>query len=116
MLSGELRQLGCIVRGPAARVTDALKIVADENLDGALLDIDLGGEMSFPVAIQLSTRGVPFGFVTGYADSRAIPEKFRRIPCLAKPFTPENIADFVAAHFSGGVEPPSLKARVTRAV
>jgi DNA-binding NtrC family response regulator len=95
-------------------VLDALKIVAAEELDGALLDIDLGGEMSFPVASQLASRGVPFGFVTGYADSRTIPEKFRRVPCLAKPFTPDNIADFVARHFSGSEETLPLKRESTR--
>jgi DNA-binding response OmpR family regulator len=99
MLCHELRDLGCAVTGPTARVKDAMRLATDEKLDGALLDIDLGGEFSFPVAAVLASRGVPFGFVTGYTDSRSIPEKFRKVPCLAKPFMPESVADFVNKHF-----------------
>jgi len=54
------------VVGPAGRVESALKLACGERLDGAILDINLHGEMSFVVADVLCERGVPFLFVTGY--------------------------------------------------
>jgi CheY-like chemotaxis protein len=83
---------GADVIGPAATVVDALRlIVATAQLDGAVLDINLQGEMVYAVADALATRGVPFVFATGY-DREAIPERFsNRIRC-EKPVKPDQVA------------------------
>jgi CheY-like chemotaxis protein len=80
-----LRALGCRVVGPAARVCDALRLIDGEGLDGALLDVNLGRETIFPVADALALRGIPHIFSTGY-DAAIMPERFRGIPRLGKPF------------------------------
>lgn len=54
------------------------------ELDGALLDVDLNGEMVFPVAGFLKMHGVPFAFVTDY-DERAFPAPFRSSRVASKP-------------------------------
>jgi CheY-like chemotaxis protein len=57
---------GAEVVGPAATVADGLALLAEApNLDGAVLDINLQGEMVFPLADALTARGVPFVFATG---------------------------------------------------
>jgi PAS domain S-box-containing protein len=65
-----LRDLGCEVLGPAATVEEALRLAQSEagRIDAAVLDINLAGRPSFPVADLLAGRGVPVVFATGYGD------------------------------------------------
>jgi CheY-like chemotaxis protein len=71
-----LEQLGVKVVGPAGSVRDALELLGSiAEVDGAVLDINLGQEYVFPVADVLFARAVPFVFVTGY-DAIAIPEAY----------------------------------------
>jgi CheY-like chemotaxis protein len=73
-LAQELRRMlaeeGLSVVGPVASVSDALALIDKEpSLDAAVLDINLGGEWSYPVAEKLDRRGIPFLFSTGYNES-----------------------------------------------
>src|SRR5262249_477527 len=61
-----LERAGAEVIGPAPAVEAALDALEQTAPDGAILDINLGGEMAFPVADALLARGVPFVFATGY--------------------------------------------------
>lgn len=79
--------LGCRVVGPVARVADALKIAAQEELDGAILDVNLGAEEVYPVAERLARDRVPFVFVSGYGG-RGLPRAFAGRPMIQKPFNP----------------------------
>lgn len=86
-LAAMLRRAGYAVVGPARRVAPALRHVAcDPPPDAALLDVNLAGEMVFPVADALAGRGVPFALLTGYARD-ALPERFWDRPLLGKPCT-----------------------------
>ena len=68
LLKDILVDLGCTVLGPAARVEQALAMIeAAGALDAAVLDINLNGQKSYPVADALAARGVPFIFATGYS-------------------------------------------------
>jgi PAS domain S-box-containing protein len=77
-------EAGCRVLGPAARLDQARRLVDGRHIDAALLDVNLGGELVFPLAAQLRDAGVPFVFTTAY-DSSTLPEDFRHRPCLRKP-------------------------------
>src|SRR6516162_9942866 len=57
LIADHLQDAGCDVIGPASRVARALALAASEPLDGALLDINLHGELCFPVADVLVDRG-----------------------------------------------------------
>lgn len=93
MLEDMLAEFGCIVAGVAATVEEALaRILATQDIDAAILDVNLGGHAIFPVADILLARQVPFVFATGYAS----PELTRRYPgsrLLTKPYAPEDIAE-----------------------
>ena len=93
-LALELADEGAVVLGPAPSVKRALGLLAaEESLDGAILDLNLGGESAFPVADALIGRSVPLVFTTGY-DAGAIPERFAHIPRCEKPI---NIGRITAA-------------------
>src|SRR5215216_1730757 len=60
---------GYMVAGSVARVESGLDFLAAGDLDGAVVDIDLDGTMSFPLCAELRRRGVPFLFLTDYTRS-----------------------------------------------
>ncbi len=74
-LEDMLAEMGCAIVGPAARVNQALAMIDDESIDAVVLDLNLNGQMSYPVADVLASRGVPFVFLTGYHKS-SIPEAY----------------------------------------
>ncbi len=83
---------GAEVIGPAASVESALGILqSTPRIDGAVLDLNLRGEMSFPVADALAARGVPFVFATGY-DGTAIPALYGHVVRCEKPVSADAIA------------------------
>jgi len=90
LIAEQLRRLlernGCAVVGPAAGVARGLELVGQsEDLDGALLDINLRGVLCYPIAAELGARRVPFVFLTGYGDSGIIPPDFAAVPRIGKP-------------------------------
>jgi CheY-like chemotaxis protein len=101
-LSDQLTESGCRVIGPASSVRQALEEIAGVELDGAVLDINLAGERSFPIAEALASRGVPFLFLTGYDSGGTIPEQFKQTPKLSKPVDVNELTNAVA-RFRDGV-------------
>lgn len=90
MLEDILDSLGHQVVGPAMRLPQALELAATCEVDLAILDINLDGSKSFPVADVLSKRGVPFLFATGYGVAGLeAPYKDRFV--LSKPFAPHTL-------------------------
>lgn len=95
-LSDLLTDSGCQVVGPAASVKEALQQIDGIPLDGAVLDVNLNGERSFPLAELLASRGIPFLFVTGYDSPTIFPDEFRQAPRLSKPVDPNELTAAVA--------------------
>ena len=91
---------GAQVVGPVARVASGLKLVEDGTLlDGALLDVNLDGELCFPIAAALARRHVPFAFLTGY-DEAIIPSDFAAASRLGKPLDEAKLVRTVATDFA----------------
>ncbi|HEY0112254.1 MAG TPA: response regulator [Allosphingosinicella sp.] len=80
-----LLDLGYEVVGIASRLSAALALVREGEFDAAMLDVNLAGEPSFPVADLLIEDGKPFLFATGYG-LQGIDERYRGFPVLQKPF------------------------------
>jgi CheY-like chemotaxis protein len=90
MLEDLLEDLGCEVALSAAAVNPALAwIEAGGVADAALLDVNLGGELVFPVAEALAARGVPFAFTTGYGEMSD--PRFSDAILLGKPIRVERL-------------------------
>jgi len=75
----------------AARVAAALNLAEAEDIDAAILDVNVAGSEVFPVASELRRRGVPFMFASGYGD-RGVPGEFRAYPMLQKPYDPRALS------------------------
>ena len=84
-----LADLGCAVVGPASSVNQALAMIDAEAIDAAVLDVNLNGQMSYPIADALAARGVPFVFSTGY-DKDTLSERYRTFPVLQSRFNGRN--------------------------
>lgn len=95
LMEDMLAEAGCIVVGPFARVGAALAAARVEAVDVALLDVNVAGEKVFPVANALEERGVPFIFVTGYAQA-ALPKDRPNWEAWTKPFFAEQLAQRLA--------------------
>lgn len=86
LLEGYLRELGVSEVVSAGSLDEGLKAASVEEVDFAVLDVNLNGEMSFPVADTLAERGIPFVFSTGYGR-QGIEERFANCPVLTKPYS-----------------------------
>ena len=75
---------GFLVAGPVGSETEALAVLDGEEVDCAVLDINLHGRMVYPLAHELRERNVPFLFVTGY-DKAEPDEGFDDVDLLRKP-------------------------------
>lgn len=81
-----LVDMGMNVVGPCRSVREAMKILdAEQNIDIALLDIDLGHETSISIADALINRATPFLFTTGFGSTAIV--GYDDKPVLGKPFT-----------------------------
>jgi two-component sensor histidine kinase/CheY-like chemotaxis protein len=88
MMEQTLTDLGCDVVGPFGTVGEAIEAIESEPVDAAILDINLGGEMAYPIARILQTREVPFVFMTGYGtETVAVP--FPNVRIFQKPLDRE---------------------------
>lgn len=90
---------GCEVVGPAPDLDTGLELARDAALDGALLDINLGGEYCFPIATALTERDIPYMFVTGYDHTKLIPREFQSARRLSKPADPAALVEAIVECF-----------------
>ena len=80
---------GAEIVGPALSLRDALELLQSEvPIDGAVLDVDLGGKNVYPVAEVLRERGVPFVFHTGHATRASLEQLFPGAITCSKPTLP----------------------------
>ena len=99
LIEDELSELGFDVVGPAATVSRALALCQDERIDGAVLDVNLGGgQRSDAVADFLLSKCIPFVFVTGYGDA-GVSVRFADKAVLQKPFALPELRRLVERNF-----------------
>lgn len=101
LLEDMLQDLGHAVVGPALRLEEGLRLAASAEFDLAVLDVNLGGQPSTPIARALEARGIPFLFATGYGAEGLLPE-YRRSGLLRKPFTQGDLAKGLAQALAEG--------------
>ena len=95
MVQRMLTDLGYAVVGTATNVDEAMEMIGGGGIDAAVLDINLDGEMSYPVADELIGRGIPFVFSTGYGGGD-LPDAYQGSHVLKKPFRRSGLGDALA--------------------
>lgn len=93
-----LTALGHEVVGQATRMDMAMELAHKSDIDFAILDINVAGTQSFPVADILRQRGIPFAFATGYG-AEGLMDGYRDFPALQKPYGQEDLERTIAMVF-----------------
>jgi DNA-binding response OmpR family regulator len=95
-----LRDLGCEIVGPYGRLGDAINAAFTETLDGAIVDLNLRGEMSFPLIETLRRRSVPCVLCSGHADLPELRDQLSGIPRLGKPCNHDHLIAIMRTAFA----------------
>lgn len=95
MVEDMLSDLGCVIVATAGKLEPALALAETLSFDLAMLDVNLNGKESFPIAEVLTRRGVPFVFATGYG-ARVTASRYRDAPTLQKPYDQKQLAGAIA--------------------
>ena len=82
-----LAEQRCDVIGPFGHLDEALHAAQTDMIDFALLDVNVNGEMIYPVAETLAARNIPFLLLTGYGH-HGLPKSHQDWPVCSKPFRP----------------------------
>lgn len=90
-IESTLEELGCEVVASVATLSEALVAAANESFDFAVLDVNLNGQLVFPVAEVLRERQIPFVFSTGYGESGVL-EAFKGYEILNKPYASKELS------------------------
>ncbi|RCS25336.1 response regulator [Phyllobacterium salinisoli] len=101
MIEDMLQDLGCQIVASVSQLSDAKAIADTIEVDMAVLDINLAGQPSFPVAEILRERQIPFVFSTGYGAS-GLPTEFAGNQVLGKPFSAEELEQKVTLTLASG--------------
>jgi DNA-binding response OmpR family regulator len=99
MMTEALVELGFTVIGPYSNTAEALQAVNNTPMGAAILDINLGNELVYPVAELLAARAIPFAFVTGYG-SEDVERRYPDAPVLLKPVDRNALRDLFAQRTS----------------
>lgn len=93
-LTDILQHYGAKIAGTCTTVDDAVLLIeSGAQIDGAVLDIQIGEQEVWPCARRLRDRGIPFLFVSALCGIRPLPEGFADRPCLSKPLNPLELRD-----------------------
>lgn len=94
-----LHDLGCEVIGPFGKLDESIDASDHERLDGAVVDLNLRGELSFPLIDKLTEEGVPLIICSGYVDLPGMKERLATAPCIAKPCIGGKLVEMMKRHF-----------------
>jgi CheY-like chemotaxis protein len=100
LIEDMLEDLGYDVAEVAAQLEAAQHAAETARFDLAIVDLNLAGRATYPVADRLASRGIPFAFVTGYGAAGLKPE-YSHLPVLQKPFRTEDLRRIVDRLLSG---------------
>jgi CheY-like chemotaxis protein len=100
LIEDMLDEFGCKLVGPATSVPRALDLIGKEQVEVAVLDVNLDGQDTYAIADALRQRNVPFIFATGYVSTGLRPEYGDR-PVLQKPFQARDLQAALAEALNG---------------
>lgn len=92
LIEDMLRELGAVDISHAPSVAKAMLLLQKVMPHIALLDINLGYELVYPVAGFLRARSIPFVFASGYGKS-GIESEWAEHRVLQKPFDTQMLSE-----------------------
>jgi CheY-like chemotaxis protein len=98
-MEDHLIALGYSVEGPFSRVDRALNAIPSLHIIGAVVDLNLNGEFSFPVIEALQQRDIPLIVCSGYAELPELKTRLAGTPLIAKPWSPARLERLVTEVF-----------------
>lgn len=101
LIEDALADLGCEIAGIASRFDDAVTKARSLAFDIAILDVNLNGLRTFPIAEIIQARGIPFVFATGYGAT-SVPNALNAAPILQKPFAAPDLEQALRASLGMG--------------
>ena len=104
LLQDLLEEIGCECAASATRLEAAKKLAAEAAFDLAILDVNVRGETSYPVAEILVARGAPFVFATGYGET-GVEDAWRHAPVLQKPYDARTLREAIGKALGRGSPP-----------
>ena len=103
---------GWEVVGPVDQMDVAILTAGEENIQAAVLDLNVEGRLVWPVAAVLKGRGVPFLFLTGYHESQVVHPDYEDVPTLGKPYIERELLAHIARLLKDTSGPPAGDAPV----
>lgn len=100
---------GHTVIGPFGRVADAMDAISRNALSGAIVDLNLHGELSLPVIERLRENNIPLIVCSGYAELPEVRARLAELPMLPKPWNPQKLTALMADVFAIGARCPDIK-------
>jgi DNA-binding response OmpR family regulator len=91
-LGERLADMGFDVLGPARTLAEAEAALASARPDAALLDVNVAGQSSVALGVELAARGVPVAFCTGYDRIKDLPPELSDVLVIAKPIGDADLA------------------------
>ena len=109
-MEATLHDAGCDNVTSVGTVASALEEVEQRHPDVAILDLNVNGEKSFPVADALDDAGIPFVIVSGHSRD-IVPARHSARPVLAKPYDPAQLLGTLSHMVDGSLPRPPAAAR-----
>lgn len=101
-MEDHLLQTGHKIVGPFGRIADALDAIPRNDLAGAIVDLNLHGELSVPVIEMLQERDVPVIICSSHTDLPELKNRLKGLPMLPKPWNPQKLNRLVEQTFGAG--------------
>jgi len=96
LIEQHLSELGCTLAGSARSIAKAMELLDREKVEAAILDMNVAGKSSEPVAERLDTLGIPFLFASGYGAG-GLGSRWGGYPVLQKPFSLDELKAMLLA-------------------
>ena len=93
LIAMDLEDMVAEMGGTAIASAHNIKTAMAESIeaDAAILDVDVAGQLVFPVADILAARGIPFLFNTGHSAEDVLRARYESAPICRKPTLPRQL-------------------------
>ncbi|MFO6464291.1 HWE histidine kinase domain-containing protein [Jannaschia sp. KMU-145] len=100
----KLAKLGASRVQIASSVRVALKVMDEASIQCAVLDVNLGDEVSIAVAQRLHAQGIPFILATGYGTDQSALDGYPDVTIMVKPYSLNDLSAALATELARHAE------------